>query len=143
MAALLTSAGAIFHIAIIIGGPVWYRASGAGNELALLAESGSVYPAFLACILALIFFGWAIYALSGAGIIIRLPLLKTVLILISTLCIVRGLYGFCVPVFIKTEYVVGLGVEFWVFSSMIWLSIGLCYLHGLVKNWSYLHDKNS
>lgn len=143
LASLLTSAAAILHIAIIVGGPDWYRASGAGNELALMAESGSAYPAFLGSVLTLIFLGWAIYALSGAGIIIRLPLLKTALILITIVCVVRGLYGFFVPVFIKTEYVASLGVEFWVFSSIVWLSIGLSYLHGVINNWSYLKSKNT
>ncbi|WCN13254.1 hypothetical protein GV054_09680 [Marinomonas mediterranea] len=141
LASILTSAGAMLHIAIIIGGPDWYRASGAGNELAQMAESGSVYPAFLGSVLVLIFFGWAIYALSGAGIIMRLPLLKTGLVLIASLCTVRGLYGFFVPVLIKTEYVVGLGIEFWVLSSLVWLAIGLSYLHGLRTNWSYLDGK--
>ena len=142
LASILTFVGALLHVAIILGGPDWYRASGAGNELAQMAEAGSYYPLFLGSVLVLIFLGWALYALSGAGVITRLPFLKYVLIAITLLCVVRGLYGFFVPVIIKTKYVIDLGVWFWVFSSIVWLLIGLSYLHGTVKNWVYI-NKNA
>lgn len=142
LAALLTFLGGLLHIAIIIGGPDWYLASGAGEELAQLAQSGSLYPAFLGAILTCIFFGWSLYALSGAGIIRRLPLLKLCLVLIATLCTVRGLYGFFIPLFFTTPYVVSLGGWFWFSSSLIWLTIGLCYAVGIRSRWLYINGGN-
>lgn len=139
--AILTFFGALLHIAIILGGADWYRASGAGEGLAVLAESGSLYPAFLGSILTSIFFGWSIYALSGAGLIRRLPFLKAALIAIALLCTVRGLYGFVIPIIIQSEYVIKLGTAFWLYSSAIWLAIGLCYAAGLRKNWQYLSSQ--
>ena len=136
--AILTFLGGLLHIAIIIGGPGWYLASGAGEELAKLASSGSMYPAFLGSILVCIFFGWSAYALSGAGILRRLPFLKVCLMLIAVLCIVRGLYGFFIPILFDNPYVVTLGMWFWVSSSVIWLVIGLFYAAGIRDNWSYI-----
>jgi hypothetical protein len=115
-------------------------ASGAGENMAKLAESDSIYPTFVGSVLVCIFLGCSLYALSGAGIIRRLPFLKVFLILISALCIVRGLYGFFIPLLFDTPYVVSLGVWFWVYSSMIWLIIGLCYAAGIKSRWSYISD---
>ena len=42
--ALLTSAVTALHVAIIVGGPGWYRFFGAGERMAQLAERGSVVP---------------------------------------------------------------------------------------------------
>ncbi|ALO34498.1 hypothetical protein CMT41_07045 [Colwellia sp. MT41] len=136
--AVLTFLGSLLHIAIIIGGPDWYLASGAGENMATLAKSDSMYPAFVGSILVCIFFGWSLYALSGAGIIRRLPFLKLFLILIAGLCIVRGLYGFFIPLLFNTPYVINLGVWFWVASSMVWLVIGLFYAAGIRSRWSYI-----
>ncbi|MGB1291132.1 MAG: hypothetical protein ACPG5Z_03310 [Pseudoalteromonas sp.] len=136
--AVLTFLGSLLHIAIIIGGPDWYLASGAGESLAKQAESGSLYPAFVGSILVCIFLGWSIYALSGAGIIRKLPFLKLFLILIAALCIIRGTYGFFIPVLFDSPYVVNLGVWFWVSSSVVWLAIGLSYAAGIKSNWSYI-----
>ncbi len=136
--AVLTFLGSLLHIAIIIGGPDWYLASGAGENMAKLAESDSIYPVLVGSVLVSIFFGWSLYALSGAGIIRRLPFLKLFLILISALCIVRGLYGFFIPLLFNTPYVISLGIWFWVYSSMIWLVIGLFYAAGIRSRWSYI-----
>jgi putative oxidoreductase len=134
----LTFLGSMLHIAIMIGGPDWYLASGAGENIAKLAESGSMYPSFIGSILVCIFFGWSLYALSGAGIIRRLPFLKICLMLITGLCIVRGVYGFFVPLLFNSAYVVSLGMWFWVLSSIIWLAIGIFYAVGIRSNWSYI-----
>ena len=66
---LLSAIAALLHIAIIIGGPQWYRFFGAGEELALMAEKGSWYPAVLTFGIAVVLLLWALYAFSGAGLI--------------------------------------------------------------------------
>jgi len=136
--AVLTFLGSILHIAIIIGGPDWYLASGAGEDMAKLASCGSLYPTVVGSILVCIFFGWSLYALSGAGIIRKLPLLKLCLILITGLCIVRGLYGFFIPFLFNSPYVASLGVWFWVYSAIIWLAVGVFYAVGIRANWYYI-----
>ena len=88
---LLSVAAALLHIGCIIGGPDWYRFFGAGEAMATLAEQGSMTPTLLtlgiACILAI----WAAYAFSGAGLLPRLPLLRTGLVVISAVYLLRGL----------------------------------------------------
>jgi putative oxidoreductase len=54
IAGICSLAVAILHIAIIIGGPEWYRFFGAGEEMALMSESGSFYPTMLTHISGLI-----------------------------------------------------------------------------------------
>lgn len=54
---VLTFPAGLLHIAIIIRGPDWYLASGAGEDMAKLAVSGSLYPAIVGSILVCIFFG--------------------------------------------------------------------------------------
>ncbi|MCT7653981.1 hypothetical protein MBH78_02710 [Oceanimonas sp. NS1] len=44
MASLLA---ALLHLAVIAGGPDWYRFFGAGEQMAKLAEQSSWYPALL------------------------------------------------------------------------------------------------
>ena len=78
---VLSGIGALLHIAIIIGGPQWYRFFGAGEEIASMAEQGSWYPAVLTFGIAVVLFIWAFYAFSGAGLIRRFPLLKVGLML--------------------------------------------------------------
>ncbi|WP_370980980.1 hypothetical protein [Agaribacterium sp. ZY112] len=136
LAAVLSLLAALLHIAIIIGGPTWYLASGAGEQLAAMAASGSWYPTFLGSVLVFIFIAWSLYALSGAGFIARLPFLKFALVAIASVCTLRGLYGFFVPFINKSEYVASLGLSFWFFSSLVWLVLGLSYWLGITSCWA-------
>jgi hypothetical protein len=47
---VLTFLAGLLHIAIIIGGPDWYLASGAVEDMAKLSVSGSLYPAIVGSI---------------------------------------------------------------------------------------------
>jgi hypothetical protein len=118
----LSGIAASLHIAIIIGGAQWYRFFGAGEELATLAESGSRYPAIITSGIAAILFIWALYAFSGAGLIRRLPLLKTGLVVISAVYLVRGLVF--IPVLI--------------WSSLVCLVYGFSYAAGTRQVWARL-----
>jgi hypothetical protein len=77
---------------------------------------------------------FGLYALSGAGVIRRLPLLRTTLLLIGSLFLLRGL-------FIILTFLVALGVRQGqvslpgVASHLMFLSAGILYLAGAVLNW--------
>ena len=76
---------------------------------------------------------WALYALSGAGIIRRLPLLRTALCVISAIFLLRGLaFVAIMPLFPENS------VLFWLVSSTICLFIGALFALGTVKAWHYL-----
>jgi hypothetical protein len=80
---------------------------------------------------------FGLYALSGAGIIRRLPLLRTALVGIGCLFLLRGL-------FIILTCLTALGLRkgnitlSGVGSHLVFLSAGIAYLGGAVLNWKAL-----
>jgi hypothetical protein len=80
---------AVLHLALVFK-PQWYRHFGAA-ELAQLHKQGSLFTVLVTSGLALMFVAWGAYALSGAGVIRQLPLMRTVLIAIGAIYILRGL----------------------------------------------------
>jgi len=131
----LSVVASLLHIAIIIGGSAWYRFFGAGEGMAQLAESGSTHPAIITVIIAITLALWAMYAFSGAGIIKRLPLLKPVLVIISVIYIIRGVFGIPIVIYLDHPYLNELEekMTFMIFSSVISLSFGLFYLIGIMQ----------
>ena len=87
----LSLAASLLHIGCIIGGPAWYRFFGAGEAMARAAERGEIYPALVTFGISIILAIWAAYAFAGAGLIGRLPLMRTALVAISAIYLVRGL----------------------------------------------------
>jgi hypothetical protein len=83
---------------------------------------------------------FGVYALSGAGVIRRLPLLRTVLVAVGSLFLLRGL-------FIILTFLVVLGVRqgplflAGVATHLVFLSAGIVYLGGAVLNWNTLKSR--
>ena len=130
---LLSAAAALLHVAVIVGGPDWYRFFGAGEGLAQAAERGSWTPLVITLGIAAILAIWSAYAFSGAGLIPRLPLLRTGLVTISLIYLARGLILFPLLVF-KPDAV----NAFAVWSSLIVLAYGLAYAVGTWRAWTFL-----
>jgi hypothetical protein len=116
---------AILHLAVIAGGPSWYRFFGAGEGMARAAERGSSTPALVTLAIAAILMIWALYAFSGAGIIRRLPLARTSLFLISAVYLLRALA--LLPLLILQPELVG---TFAVVSSLVVLAYGVIHAIG-------------
>jgi hypothetical protein len=133
---LLSLANALLHVVIIFIGASAYRYFGAGEDMATAAETGSIFPAVLTLILAAMFAIWGLYALSGAGVIRRLPLLKLALILIGILYTLRGVAVFQQLIQIATSSSDVAPREI-VFSAVS-LFIGLAYLIGTATRWRSL-----
>ena len=134
-AGILSFIASVLHIGVIIGGASWYRFFGAGEGMALLAEKGSVQPAIMTFCIALVLAVWGAYAWSAAGILPVLPLLKTALILITLVYLVRGSLGLLAPFFADHPQVAENSMSFWIWSSLICLLIGLVYLRGILDKW--------
>jgi hypothetical protein len=82
---------AVLHVAIMLGGPPWYRWFGAPS-LADQVERGSVIgPILLTLAIVAVFVVWSGYGLSGAGVVRRLPLLRVGLYAIAVIYLLRGL----------------------------------------------------
>jgi len=133
---ILSFAIALLHVVIIFIGAPAYRYFGAGEDMATAAESGSAFPAVVTLFLVAIFTIWGFYGLSGAGVVRRLPLLKSALILIGAVYTLRG-----VAVFQQLFQLAASSAEVApreVVSSLVSLIIGLAYLIGTISNWSGL-----
>jgi hypothetical protein len=132
-AAFLSALAALLHVAIVFGGAPWYRFFGAGEGMALAAEAGRVYPAIITFGIAFVLAGWAAYALSGAGVIAGLPLLKWGLVAITAVYLVRGLALFPLLVVARDQ-----ATPFLVWSSLICIGCGVVHLVGVVQTWERL-----
>lgn len=142
---LVTAAGCSFtasllHVAIIFGGANWYRFFGAGENMAKLAENASIYPTIVTFIIASILSIWGLYALSGAGLMPKFPLLKTALVVITSIYLVRGVAGLTLPFIFNHPMFSQNSKTFWLVSSLICLLIGLTHLLGTVSSWRALSN---
>ena len=130
---LLSAAASLLHVACIFGGPAWYRFFGAGEGVAQAAERGEILPALMTAGIAAILAIWAAYAFSGAGLLPRLPLLRTALVVISAIYLLRGLV--LIPALLINR---GEVMPFVLWSSLIVLAYGLAYAVGTWTAWPSL-----
>ncbi len=131
--AILSAIAALIHVAAPLAGPDWYRFFGAGEQMARMAAAGHWYPTVASLVIASILSAWALYALSGAGVIRRLPLLRLALCAITAVYLLRGtVFMFLMP------YFPGNSLTFWITSSAICLGFGIVYFIGLRQVWSRL-----
>ncbi|HEY7770888.1 MAG TPA: hypothetical protein VIB55_22160 [Longimicrobium sp.] len=134
---VLTAGAALLHVAIIIGGPDWYRFFGAGERMARMAARGSLQPALVTDTIAAILGLWSLYAFSGAGLIRRLPLLRLALTLIAAVYLARGLLGVPAVMLVDDVYTNQLRAKltFMIVSSAICIVLGVCYAIGAARVW--------
>jgi hypothetical protein len=137
---ILSFSIAILHIAIIIGGEEWYRFFGAGEELAIMARSGSITPALLTSVIVIVFTIWGFYAFSGAGIIRKIPFPRLVLVIISAIYMFRGIMGIPAIIFSDSRYFQEFSdsTTFILITSILSLVCGLLYTIGAWQVWSRL-----
>ena len=131
-AAALSGAAALAHVGCIIFGGSWYRVLGAGEHMAQLDLAGHWYPKTITSIIALILSIWSLYALSGAGVVRKLPFVRLVL------CVVTGIFLLRAIAFVPLQtYIPGNSTTFWLVSSGICFVIGAVHFIGLRQVWSH------
>jgi hypothetical protein len=130
---ILSLLASLLHVGVILGGPDWYRFFGAGEEMARMAEKGSFYPTLITIGIALILAAWAYFAFAGAGWGWKPPLLRTGLVAISLVYLLRGLVLLPLWLFAPDKL-----NGFAVWSSLIVLGYGLLYALGTWKAWPSL-----
>lgn len=135
----MSLAASVLHLACIAGGPAWYRFFGAGEPIARAAERGSWVPAAMTAAIAAVLALWAAYAFAGAGLIRRLPLMRTGLVAISAIYLARGSFVFAPGAFGRPD----LSPGFMVWSSLIVLAIGLAYAVGTWRAWPTLEPRGA
>ncbi|MEO6076965.1 MAG: hypothetical protein ABIP56_09185 [Dokdonella sp.] len=140
---IAASAGAVLHIAIPFGGPDWYAYFGAPRGMVEMAYSGNLRAPMSCLVIASFLALLAAYAFSGAGIIRRLPLLRSGLASFAAVLILRGVLF--VPLIIWRPIVLsGIcdcgGVDTLILvTSALCLTMGIGYALGAVavSNSSY------
>lgn len=132
--AALSAIAALMHVGCIIFGASWYRFFGAGERMARLSEASSVVPTLITTGIALVLAVWSLYALSAAGVISRLPLIRVVLCAIVGVYLLRGLAGLTLAVVAPGER----SIAFWCWSFVICICIGTLYLVGTQQVWRQL-----
>lgn len=130
---ILSALAAILHLAVIAGGPDWYRFFGAGEEMARMAERGLLRPTLYTIAIASILGIWSAYAFAGAGLLRRLPLIRTALVAISAIYLLRGLS--LIPLALLRPDLLS---PFALWSSLIVLVYGICYAVGTWRAWPTL-----
>ncbi|WP_343575878.1 MULTISPECIES: hypothetical protein [Pseudomonas] len=131
--AALSALAALLHVAIIFGGAPWYRFFGAGERMARAAEAGHLRPTLITIGIASILALWSLYALSGAGLIAPLPLLRSGLCLITGIYLLRGLAILPLLTVARSR-----STPFLIWSSLVCLGFGLVHLLGLAQRWNSL-----
>lgn len=132
-AALLSGAAALLHLGCIVGGPDWYRFFGAGEGMARAAARGDLRPTLITLAIATVLAVWAAYAASGAGLIPRLPLLRTALVAITAVYLLRAI-AFLPLHYWRPQH----SDAFAIWSSAIVLIYGVVHLIGLLRAWRHL-----
>ncbi len=130
---ILSLLASVLHLAVIAGGPDYYRFFGAGEGMARMAEEGLIYPVIVTLCIALILATWAYFAFAGAGLVWKPPLLKTGLVAITAVYLLRGLVLFPMLIFAADKV-----NSFAIWSSLIVLVYGLVYAIGIWKAWGSL-----
>jgi hypothetical protein len=133
LGAISSAIAAIAHIGCIVFGASWYRFFGAGEQMAMWAEQGNIRSSVITFFIISVLSTWSVYALSGAGIISKVPLLRLGLSVITGIYLLRGIAGF-----LLISHPIGRSPEFWFWSSCICFTIGVIHLLGLKSSWSEL-----
>jgi hypothetical protein len=115
---------------------MWYRFFGAPEPLIRGLETGDPTLHWMTAAIAVILAIWSAYAFAGAGNFRRLPLMRTALVAITSIYLLRGLL--IVPVLLQPN-----ARQFDIWSSLIVLGFGLVYLAGTIRAWPGLSHKES
>jgi len=137
LAAIFMFVGALFHVACLFGGADWLLFAGAPVEFSESYRNGAIEPIFWTLAIALMLVIWGLYAMSGAGRMRKLPLLKTGLAAIGALMTLRGLIGLVLLVVTDWPWHTAMG-QFHAVASVMIFGVGLFYLYGL---WQKLKQK--
>jgi hypothetical protein len=131
---IIASASAIWHLLCIWGGSSWFTFARAPQQIIDSAHQGTLLAPIATIIVASLMFACTIFALSGAGLIRKVPLLKSALITIAILCTLRGLIA--IPAFVTST-----GLDVWqIVASTVWFYVGICFIAGSVEQ--YKLDKS-
>ena len=130
LAGLFSLCIAALHIVMIFIGAAAYQYFDAGREMVQMTNEGSLVPHLITLAVAIVFAIFGLYAWSGAKIIRKMPLLYLALIIIAGIYLLRGL-SFFVQILTLFNDMSDFSTKSTMFS-LVSLSVGLCYLLGII-----------
>ena len=121
---VIAGLAAVWHLLCILGGPAWFIFARAPSVIIASAQQGTLLAPIGTIIVAALMFTCTIYALSGAGVIRKIPLLKSALVTITILCLLRVVV--VIPSLLYSSF-----TDTWqVIATSVWLFVGICFLLG-------------
>ncbi|WP_143764279.1 hypothetical protein [Cognaticolwellia mytili] len=133
-AGVIASASATWHLLCIFGGPSWFAFARAPQQIIESAQQGTMLAPIGTVVVAGLMLACTMFAFSAVGLIRKVPLLKSALITIATLCILRGLIA--IPTFLTPT-----GLDIWqIVASTVWFYVGICFVTGSIEQ--YKLDKS-
>ena len=130
-AGVIASASAIWHLLCILGGPRWFAFARAPQQVIDSSVQGTLLAPIGTIIVASLMFACTALAFSAAGLIRKLPLLKSALITIAILCTLRGLIA--IPTFVTSS-----GLDIWqIVASTVWFYVGICFIAGSIEQYRF------
>ena len=130
---ILSAIASLLHLAIIAGGPAWYRWFHAGEDMARMAERGEARAWLITLGIAAALAVFAAFALAAADIIPRLPLMRLALLGITAVYLLRGLA--LLPLLVWKPHLVD---SFMLWSSLVVLVFGTVHAVGTWLVWPRL-----
>lgn len=124
---------AIGHIVGLFWAQQMYDYTGVGDRMRENATIHPLLPYAITIVVAIAFLLFGLYALSAAGVIKELPLLKVGVFSIATIYLLRGLIGIVINVFVESPFL----LHHLIFSLFA-LIIGILYLLGGLKKWQII-----
>lgn len=125
IAAAIAIFTALAHMSCIFLGESCYRAQLAPELIIQSAANGSLLAPVATTFVSSLFLLCAVYALSAAKIIMKLPLLKTAIYTISIVCILRGLAT--IPLWLAYPEMFS---SFPIIAGVTWFISGMLFLIG-------------
>ena len=133
LAAAVSVVGAAIHVAAIVGGPSWYAFFGAPPQVVASAQAGTWLAPVSTAGIALLMGVCAMYACSALGLLRRLPLLRTMLAGIASICLLRALL--LVPLAFTHPELISL---FEVIAALTWGAAGIGFITAFLMTRSTL-----
>ncbi len=124
---IIAGLAAIWHVLCLFGGVSWLAFARAPPTIIESYEQGTMLAPIATIIVAGLMFACTAYAFSGVGFIRKIPLIKSALVTISVLFILRALL--VIPR-LKRECF----SDTWqIVASSVFLFVGICYLLGSIE----------
>ena len=124
---VIATSAAIWHLLCLYGGVSWFIFARAPSMVIQSVQQGTLLAPISTTIIALLMFICGLYAFSCAGMIKKLPLLKTAVLFISMLCLLRVVI--VLPILWNSSF-----SDLWqIIATSVWLFVGVSFLLAFVS----------